>query len=222
MMCSQALTARPSDLFSTPLLALMESSSNLDRPWSLPPIQVCGPTLTREAQKPNDIIHTASHLHFADHIVVLSEDGTIAEQGTLDEVSSSGGYVQKLAGLPPPSTSRPELELSEETLEELELPDEDEEADSSRKAGDLKVYNYYIQIAGPWTFWFYIAACAAFIFGLSFPCESTFTDRLLAKLSYQYYHSYLATMVDRCQHCSSQREGGILARCLCCPGRLGY
>ncbi|CAI6082463.1 unnamed protein product, partial [Clonostachys chloroleuca] len=113
--------------------------------------------------------NSVAHLNFADHIIVLNEDGTIAEQGTLEEVSAAGGYASRLANLPAPSTARPELELSKETLEELELPGDDEEFDMSRSAGDFQVYKYYVQLAGPGTFLFYLLACAAFVFGLSFP-----------------------------------------------------
>lgn len=115
--------------------------------------------------------YLVGHLRFADHIVVLDKEGGIAEQGTFEQISASGGYVQRLASLPPAVTSRPELELSEETYRELGLPDEEDELDSSRQTSDLEVYTYYIQVAGGWTFSIYLIICAAYTFGLSFPCR---------------------------------------------------
>lgn len=113
----------------------------------------------------------AGHLRFADHIVVLNKEGGISEQGTLEQVSASGGYVQRLASLPAAVTSRPELELSEETYRELGLPDEEDDLGSSRQTSDFQVYIYYIRVAGGWTFSVYLIICAAYTFGLSFPCR---------------------------------------------------
>ncbi|KHO01326.1 ABC transporter [Metarhizium album ARSEF 1941] len=114
--------------------------------------------------------NSAGHLRFADHIVVLNKEGNIAEQGTLDQVSTSGGYVQRLASLPAAETSRQDvLELPEEVYQELGLSNEDDELGSARQTSDLQVYTYYIKVAGAWTFSIYLLICAAYTFGLSFP-----------------------------------------------------
>ncbi|KAG5953563.1 hypothetical protein E4U53_004782 [Claviceps sorghi] len=112
----------------------------------------------------------AGHLRFADHIIVLSQDGVVAEQGTLDQVSRSGGYVQRLASSPTNQTSKHEvLELSDDVYRELGLANEDEEHDSSHQTGDFQVYIYYIKVAGEKTFLIYLVICVAYTFGLSFP-----------------------------------------------------
>lgn len=114
--------------------------------------------------------NSAGHLRFADHIIVLNKDGSIAEQGTLEQISRSGGYVQRLASLPTAETSRHEvLELPEDMHRELGLADEDDEQGSGRETSDLQVYTYYIKVAGGWTFSIYLFICAAYTFGLSFP-----------------------------------------------------
>lgn len=132
----------------------------------------------------------ADHLRFADHIIVLNKEGSIAEQGTLEQVSTSGGYVQRLASLPAPETSRQEvLELSEEIYQELGLSNEEDELGSGRQTSDLQVYTYYIRVAGGWTFSIYLVICGAYTLGLSFPgrccrklpsCQSTNTICSLA------------------------------------------
>ena len=40
--------------------------------------------------------HTAQWLPFADQIIVLADDGRVAETGTFSELMASGGYVTKL------------------------------------------------------------------------------------------------------------------------------
>ncbi|KFG85665.1 ABC transporter [Metarhizium anisopliae] len=111
-----------------------------------------------------------NHVQYADYIVILNKDGTVAEQGTRDSLSTSGGYIERLSGIVQGATVRPELELTEETLQELGLPDEDEEQDvTSRGTSDWRIYAYFIHVAGKWTFLLYLFGCACFIFGLNFP-----------------------------------------------------
>ncbi|TWU72930.1 hypothetical protein ED733_000994 [Metarhizium rileyi] len=114
--------------------------------------------------------NSAGHLRFADDIIVLNKDGSVAEHGTLEQVSTSDGYVQRLANLPAAKTTRQEmLELPEEVYRELGLSDEADEMGSGRQTSDLQVCLYYIRVAGAWTFSIYLLICAAYTFGLSFP-----------------------------------------------------
>lgn len=115
--------------------------------------------------------NAVSHAYFADDIVVLGEDGSIEEQGSMQAVSKSGGYVQRLMGQPTPATSRGQLELSDDTLQELELPnDEEEKRDTtSRRSGDFTVYKYFVHIAGKSTMVIYLIACSLYVFGVTFP-----------------------------------------------------
>ncbi|KAF5014687.1 hypothetical protein F66182_14245, partial [Fusarium sp. NRRL 66182] len=94
--------------------------------------------------------NTASHLQFADKIVTLGEDGTIAHQGTLDAISpAAGDWIQKLADQPPVATARPVLEISDETMQEIGVPlDSEQKSEPPRQSGDWKLYAFYIHIAG--------------------------------------------------------------------------
>lgn len=113
--------------------------------------------------------NTASHLQFADKIVILNGQGEITQQGTLEDVFSSD-FIQTLADLPPVTTSRPELEISEETMQDIGVPlDSEEEPEPKRQSGDFKVYAFYAKIAGGWRMALYILACSAFVFGVTFP-----------------------------------------------------
>lgn len=69
------------------------------------------------------------------------------------------------------------LELPEDMYRELGLADEDDERGSGRETSDLQVYTYYIKVAGGWTFSIYLLICAAYTFGLSFPCRCSWNSR---------------------------------------------
>lgn len=94
--------------------------------------------------------NSSHHLSYADHIVVLDENGRIADQGTLDKLSRTNEYIQRLASQPRVVTAPkpPEMQPTEEQLEDLELPDDDAAVDQARRTGDLKIYLYYFQTAG--------------------------------------------------------------------------
>ncbi|KAG6119070.1 hypothetical protein E4U13_007997 [Claviceps humidiphila] len=114
--------------------------------------------------------NTAGHLRFADHIIILNQDGVVSEQGTFDQVSTSGGYLQHLSNLSSSTTSRHEApELSGDVYRELGLENEVEEQVSGRQTSDLQIYSYYIRVAGKLNFCVYVLICAAYTFGLSFP-----------------------------------------------------
>ncbi|KID73703.1 ABC transporter, partial [Metarhizium brunneum ARSEF 3297] len=156
-----------------PLIILDDVLTGLDRQTEASVLEaVFGAGGVLKKTKSTVVLATNSvgHLRFADHIVVLNKEGSIAEQGTLEQVSASGGYVQRLASLPAVETSRQELlELPEEIYQELGLSNEEDELGSARKTSDFQVYAYYIKVAGTWTFSIYIFICAAYTFGLSFP-----------------------------------------------------
>lgn len=102
--------------------------------------------------------------------------------------------MQRLASQPAAETARPELELSEETYRELGLPDEEDEMDSTRQTSDFQVYAYYIKTAGAWTFTIYMIICAAYIFGLNFPCKFLAANYWYSPAN--VFFSNLAPMVD--------------------------
>lgn len=112
-------------------------------------------------------MNLANHLHYADHVIFLNEEGCIARQGTLESMSEDED-IQKLTAQPPATTSRPKLELTDEALTELEAV-ENNEPNTGRPAGDLKIYAYYAKVAGWWNVTLYLFAGATFVFGVTFP-----------------------------------------------------
>lgn len=90
--------------------------------------------------------HAAHSLSYADHIVVLSE-GTIAEQGTFQELIANNGYVSNLA-----TRNIVEKDAGKEPELVMKIDDDSErrnaEADIHRPIGDWATYRYYFESLG--------------------------------------------------------------------------
>ncbi|KAG6364818.1 hypothetical protein INS49_006422 [Diaporthe citri] len=112
----------------------------------------------------------------ADHIIALGRDGTIAEQGTFDDLSRANGYVSVLNK---EENTPPERHEAEKRSSKMPCSlgsgraksSSDDKADSHPAAslGHLGIYGYYIRTFG-WTRWvvFWIF-CALYGFGTAFP-----------------------------------------------------
>lgn len=80
------------------------------------------------------------------------------------------GYVSTLSGSSKPTTTTraPDFVLDDETLQGLNIEEEESE-DLSRRTGDLTVYSFYFQNIGWPLLSIFLACCVMFILGLSFP-----------------------------------------------------
>jgi hypothetical protein len=121
------------------------------------------------------------------------------------ESIAAAKQFDKLAAQPPNVTARPELKLSDETLQELGILDISKGEDS-RRTGDWKVYSYYTRIAGRWNMTLYFLACAAFVFGVTAP-RTLFCPSLkgLKKMLISRVFSNMGAVVDQCQ-CSQPKR----------------
>ncbi|KAH8694908.1 ABC transporter [Talaromyces proteolyticus] len=102
--------------------------------------------------------HSVNYLSLADHIVILNSDGRIAKQGTFEQLSTSGRYLDGLArhertlgikdneGLPQVPTSTTSLRSSEPRSASR---------DAHRQEGDWSVYRFYGASMGWWRLAFY-------------------------------------------------------------------
>lgn len=108
--------------------------------------------------------HSVKHLSQADLILVLEQDGTLAQQGSFSELNATGRYVQDM-----------KLKLGEETSSHDEdgaetqdtsesgpkhVPPTVAAADESRKTGDWMIYKYYARALGPMGLAFFVALVA--------------------------------------------------------------
>ncbi|OCL12604.1 P-loop containing nucleoside triphosphate hydrolase protein [Glonium stellatum] len=115
------------------------------------------------------VTNAVHRLSQADYIIALDQDGTITEQGTFDELYHLDGYVNSLS-LTGRSIYRQDNERAlkgfKASLVSLKAPNsiEDETA-----AGDLTIYQYYIQTFG-WKRWMiFTFFCSLYGFGTAFP-----------------------------------------------------
>ncbi|KAE8411413.1 P-loop containing nucleoside triphosphate hydrolase protein [Aspergillus pseudocaelatus] len=109
---------------------------------------------------------------FADHIIVLGNEGHVIEQGSFKALDLSGGYISSFAlGLPeqnnaaekPNSSAKSEIQVS--SVEQ----DEDGDVESPGAGGDISIYLYYVKSIGWLPTLIFIIAITGFVFCISFP-----------------------------------------------------
>jgi ATP-binding cassette, subfamily C (CFTR/MRP), member 1 len=131
-------------------------------------------------------------LPHADHIIVLSKEGRILEQGTFAELNSTGGYVSTfnlksadwtLTGdnIFPSETASDQSSIDKDLNKEKSVDlisvqgqDESEPAadDASRRTGDTAVYMYYISAVGWVPTAVFIFCMCAFVVCYSYPSKN--------------------------------------------------
>ncbi|KAJ6151124.1 hypothetical protein N7470_007718 [Penicillium chermesinum] len=108
-----------------------------------------------DATTENHIFHSlfVKRLPFCDHIVVLSNDGRIVEQGGFSALNKTGGYVSSF-GLGAPDWDYKPKRFSDSpsysTLDSIEKEKEfiDPEPVKRDTGGDLSIYTYYVNAIG--------------------------------------------------------------------------
>lgn len=97
--------------------------------------------------------HSVKHLPQADLILVLEQDGTLAQQGSFAELNATGRYVQDMKIRLGEETSSHDDDGAEtqEASESrrMHVPTTVAAADESRKTGDWMIYKYYARALGP-------------------------------------------------------------------------
>lgn len=97
------------------------------------------------------VTHAVARLSYADEVVVLNKEGTIAEQGTYDDLKRTGAYV---AGLDVRFKERPEEppEQSNESQRSTASVSKAEETEDThplaRKTGEWSTYRHYFAASG--------------------------------------------------------------------------
>ncbi|KAH6677549.1 P-loop containing nucleoside triphosphate hydrolase protein [Halenospora varia] len=101
-----------------------------------------------------------NRLPYADNIIVLGEDGKLAQQGTFSELNSSKGYVQSLDVQDQDTTSNKTVKgaIPQEPLANPanEIPRDE----GDRRTGDTTIYVYYFKVMG-------FTRSSVFVLGLS-------------------------------------------------------
>lgn len=119
----------------------------------------------------------AKRLPYCDHVVALSSEGRIVEQGTYDKLNRSGGYVSSF-DLPPPDWDfAPEKHVYEAPPKYTEraaadkVTEEDMQAEANRRTGDASIYLFYVRSVGWTATLIFVVSITIFIFGQLFPSE---------------------------------------------------
>lgn len=128
---------------------------------------------------------SSKRLPFADHIVVLDENGRIAEQGTFRDLNAAGGYVSGFELQAADWSARPaemtnlDQVLAMATTSKVVYPTlppskEKESAktaefEANKRTGDLAIYAYYVRSVGVLAVLIFFVAMCGYVFCISFP-----------------------------------------------------
>ncbi|OKL62025.1 hypothetical protein UA08_02529 [Talaromyces atroroseus] len=107
------------------------------------------------------VTHAVHRLSYADHILAMAADGSIAEQGTLEQLEASGGYVSTLEKRYKAEKAEEDIQQEKQTdampsalaqaekEEQIAREEENElhiaQGDLTRHGGDLSLYTYYLK-----------------------------------------------------------------------------
>lgn len=111
--------------------------------------------------------HAVHRLPFADHVIALSADGQIAEQGTFQHLMAHGKYVPTLSSKRRLEEEHAATEEQPPVLEALSNPAEGrvlERAveDANRSSGDWAIWRYYFRTTGLGNVAGYLASMLSF------------------------------------------------------------
>jgi ABC-type multidrug transport system ATPase subunit len=86
---------------------------------------------------------TAHHLSLADHIIILDQEGKIAEQGTWEDLRAEAGYISKIM-LKKKKEGEDKTRHRSEGRNKTQIPPEQPNSsmqDIARKTGDVTLYS---------------------------------------------------------------------------------
>lgn len=109
---------------------------------------------------------------FADHIIVLGNEGHVIEQGSFKALDLTGGYISSFAlGLPEQNKAAEKTSNSGKSDVQVSSveQDEDSEVDGPGAGGDISIYLYYVKSIGWLPTLIFIIAITGFVFCISFP-----------------------------------------------------
>ncbi|KAJ6784449.1 hypothetical protein PWT90_09718 [Aphanocladium album] len=116
--------------------------------------------------------NTFAHLQFADSIIILNDKGQVTKQGSWETISVDPAFAHLSTHEQTVVTRRPELDISDETIQEIGVPldaSQDSDGNDAKGAGDLQIYAFYARVAGAWPILAWLCACSVFVFGVNFP-----------------------------------------------------
>ncbi|KAF2488718.1 putative multidrug resistance protein [Lophium mytilinum] len=117
------------------------------------------------------VTHSTRHFHLANHIAILSKDGTVAQQGSFEELKAREGYIKGL--LLDPNHGTDEIASSAQIITQkrpvVKGVSANDVSDLTRKTGDVAVYKYYFKTTSRFGIACLLAAIASYCFSFFFP-----------------------------------------------------
>jgi ATP-binding cassette subfamily C (CFTR/MRP) protein 1 len=119
------------------------------------------------------VTHNARHLHFADHIIALSVNGHVVEEGSLSELQDNEKYIASLTLKPEEDIEQSSASISPQRSN-VERPTKPPSAPQSqpedrvRQLGDVAVYRHYFSLFGPLYMVIFLISCSTFGFLYNF------------------------------------------------------
>ncbi|THV54559.1 hypothetical protein BGAL_0024g00240 [Botrytis galanthina] len=113
--------------------------------------------------------HAIEHLHSADNIIVLSNNGTIVEQGNFRKLrENDDSHVKDLIFHESPDEKSDEISVTETVNKTLTRPKPAETNDINRQDGDASVYFYFAKSVGWIYFSLFIGTVVLYTFSSEF------------------------------------------------------
>lgn len=113
------------------------------------------------------------HLNVADKLLVMTSEGTLAAQGTYEELrSTSETFTSMLTTLRQLDMDQEPAEAApskDNVPEAVKGPSAEQQQDLARRTGDVSIYKYYIGSVGWTTLAMLATSNAIYAFGLTFP-----------------------------------------------------
>lgn len=116
------------------------------------------------------ITHSIRHFHLVDHVVVLSKDGKIAQNGSFEELREQEGYINNLLlGTEQITTDTKPAAKAAEKRPPIKGVTANDVSDLTRKTGDVAVYKYYFRSISVFGTICFLGSTALFVFTQYFP-----------------------------------------------------
>ena len=116
------------------------------------------------------ITHSIRHFHLVDHVVVLTKDGKIAQNGSFEELREQEGYINNLLlGTEQITTDTKPAAKAAEKRPPIKGVTANDVSDLTRKTGDVAVYKYYFRPISVFGTICFLGTTALFVFTQYFP-----------------------------------------------------
>ncbi|RDW80341.1 putative multidrug resistance protein [Coleophoma crateriformis] len=121
------------------------------------------------------VTYSTRHFQYSDHVIVLSRNGKISQQGSFEKLRDTEGYISNLLKdgnierntLQKINTTKAIQKTNKKTP--IKGVSEDDVSDLTRKTGDIAVYKYYFKSTSVFGIVGFLTSAVVFVFTMYFP-----------------------------------------------------